>query len=76
MDKYQNEKNIKLSLNKKDLKELKNSKLPRNYGIDLLKILSMINIINLHINLRFSLLKLNSKDLKYKQVYRLEAFSY
>ena len=76
MDKYQNEKNIKLSLNKKDLKELKNSKLPRNYGIDLLKILSMINIINLHINLFSPLLNLKPNHPKYKQIYRLEAFSF
>ena len=48
----------------------------RNYGIDLLKIIAMINIINLHINLRLSFLKLNAKDPKYKQVYRLEVFSY
>ena len=48
----------------------------RNYGIDLLKIIAMINIINLHINLRLSLLKLNPHNIKYKQVYRLEIFSY
>ena len=48
----------------------------RNYGIDLLKIIAMINIINLHINQKLSFLKLNVHDPKYKQVYRLEVFSY
>ena len=48
----------------------------RNYGIDLLKIIAMINIINLHINLRGNYLSLNSMHPKYKQIYRLEAFSF
>lgn len=60
------------NLLKKDFIELA---LKRNYGIDLLKILAMINVINLHIN-RDSLLKLNPKHPKYKQVYRLESFSF
>ena len=37
----------------------------RNYGIDLLRIFSMINIINLHINLRSGLLNINSKKYGY-----------
>jgi len=49
--------------------------LKRNYGIDLLKIVAMINIINLHIN-RDSLLSLHPKHPKYKQVYRLQTFSF
>jgi len=49
--------------------------LKRNFGIDLLKILAMINIINLHIN-RDSLLKLSPNNQKYKQVYRLQSFSF
>ena len=49
--------------------------LKRNYGIDLLKIVAMINIINLHIN-RDSLLSLNPTHPKYKQVYRLQTFSF
>ena len=48
----------------------------RYYGIDLLKIISMINIINLHINSFTPLLRLNPIDPKYKQIYRLEAFSF
>ncbi len=48
----------------------------RIFGIDLLKILAMINIINLHIN-RYSLnLRININDPKYKEVYRLQIFSF
>ena len=55
----------------------KSSNLPkvRNYGIDLLKIIAMINVINLHINQHSYLLNLNPLDPKYKHVYCLEAFS-
>ena len=48
----------------------------RNYGIDLLRIFSMINIINLHINRKAGLLHLNSINLKFKNIWRLEIFSY
>ena len=48
----------------------------RNYGIDLLRIFSMINIINLHINLKARLLTLNSNNNKFKNIWRLETFSY
>ena len=48
----------------------------RNYGIDLLRIFSMINIINLHINLRTGLLGKNSNNIKFKNIWRLETFSY
>ena len=48
----------------------------RNYGIDLLRIFSMINIFNLHINLSSGLLSLNPKSQKYKGIRRLETFSY
>ena len=48
----------------------------RNYGIDLLKIIAMINIINLHINSLSNYLNINPKDPKYKPIQRLEAFSY
>ena len=48
----------------------------RNYGIDLLRILSMINIINIHINIKTGLLYLNSiSNPKFKNIIRLEAFS-
>ena len=48
----------------------------RNYGIDLLKIIAMINIINLHITNQKIFFNLNPKNLKYEQVQRLKAFSY
>ena len=48
----------------------------RKYGIDILRIFSMINIINLHINLRTGLLYLNSNNSKFKEIWRLESFSY
>ena len=51
-------------------------KIKRNYGLDLLRIFSMINIINLHINLRSSLLYLKPNSLKFKRVWCLEIFSY
>ena len=51
-----------------------NKEKQRNYGIDTLRIFSMINIINLHINLRSGLLNINSN--KFKEVWRLKTFSY
>lgn len=48
----------------------------RNYGIDLLRIISMINIINLHINLNSGLLSVQIGNSKFKSVWRLEIFSY
>ena len=55
--------------------KLSKEKHRRNYGIDLLRIFSMINIINLHINLRTGILESNS-IIKYKNIWRLETFSY
>ena len=52
------------------------NKQKRNYGIDLLRIFSMINKINLHINSKSGFLRLNSNDIKYKSIWRLEIFSY
>ena len=52
------------------------SRSTRNYGIDLLKIIAMINIINLHINSCSSYLNLKPVHPKYNQIYRLEAFSF
>lgn len=46
----------------------------RNYGIGLLKILSMININNLHINNHTNQLNLDIRNPKYKPVYLLEEF--
>jgi surface polysaccharide O-acyltransferase-like enzyme len=68
----ENKKFIQIDLSKKSL----NLPPVRNYGIDLLKIIAMINIINLHINQHSFLLNLNPLNPKYKQVYRLEAFSF
>ena len=48
----------------------------RNYGIDLLKIIAMINVINLHINRSSDLLKLDPKDIKFRKIILLEIFSY
>ena len=48
----------------------------RNYGIDLLRIISMIKIIILHLNLFSGYLKLNFSSPKYKKIWRLEIFSY
>lgn len=74
-----NNKLIKKEIRGNETKSLKypiNQHQNRNYGIDLLKIISMINIINLHINNHTRHLRLNPKHPKYKQVYRLEAFSF
>ena len=67
---------MKINIFKDSLKQAIYTKPKRNYGIDLLKIIAMINIINLHINLVCDHLKLNPLHPKYKHVYRLEAFSY
>ena len=48
----------------------------RKYGLDLLKIISMFNIINLHINLSLPYYTININSLKFKPLYRLEAFSF
>ena len=49
------------------IKEDKNFKhqSKRNYGIDLLKMLAMVNIINLHINRVSKLLKISPKNYQY-----------
>lgn len=60
------------------IKEDKNFKhqSKRNYGIDLLKMLAMVNIINLHINRVSKLLKISPKNPKYRQIFRLQTFSF
>mgnify|MGYP007102016465 CR=1 FL=1 len=55
-------------LNKKENK--------RNYGLDLLKIIAMINVINLHINNHTLHLNLEPTNIKYKQILRLDSFSF
>lgn len=69
--------NNEIKLNKEKNYNMQMQRIPqRNYGIDLLKILSMINIINLHINNHTHQLNLSIKNPKYKPVYHLEAFSF
>ena len=51
-------------------------KTDRNYGIDLLRVFSMINIINLHINLFSGQLSSKFNSVKYKSIWRLEVFSH
>ena len=74
-------KSINLISNRKQI--IKNNKIQnsskenrRNYGIDLLRILSMINIIILHINACGGQLKLNTENPKYKPIWRLETICY
>lgn len=70
---------IKFNLIKEKQKMLINPSLihlKRNYGIDVLKILAMINIINLHINLATNYSKLKPNHPKYIQLNLLETFSY
>ena len=55
----------------------KNKDFKRNFGIDLLRIFSMINIIILHINIYSGQLFLgDKKGKKYKSFWRLETTSY
>ena len=64
-DKY-----ININGNKKELMN------KRNYGIDLLRVFSMINIINLHINLYSRQIYLNFDNPKFRNIWSLEIFSY
>ena len=48
----------------------------RNYGIDLLRIFSMINIVNLHLNLFSGQTYLSFNSPKYLNVWRLEIFCF
>ena len=61
-------------INKNKNEPVKNNR--RNYGIDLLRIFSMINIINLHINIFSRLLYSKFSSPKYKSIWRLEVYSY
>lgn len=51
-------------------------RITRNYGIDLLKIIGMINIINLHINNQMNVYKISHKSLTFLPIFRLRAFSF
>lgn len=70
---FQKDKDLNINENlRKNSNIVKN----RNYGIDLLRIFSMINIVNLHINLYSRQLYLPYSNPKFKQIWRLEAFAY
>ena len=60
----------------KNIEEKPCQKTVRYYGIDLLRMLSMINIINLHINKYSKNLKLKPTSLKFNSVYMFEIFSF
>lgn len=68
--------NNDLKYNKLKVIQTTTDKPKRNYGLDLLRIFSMINIINLHINLRLGLYKLNPNNIKFKSLWCLETFSF
>jgi surface polysaccharide O-acyltransferase-like enzyme len=63
------------NFSEKGIKNIFHKEKPRNYGIDLLRFFSMINIINLHINLKTGFL-FNSNNFKFKKIWILETFSY
>ena len=74
-------KNIKLikieeKFSKGNKSKKKEKEIKRNYGIDLLRIFSMINIIILHINLFGKQLDLNINNPKYKSIWFLETLAY
>ena len=56
---------------KKKYEKIKNHEETRKYGLDLLKIIAMINIINLHINGFLQYTSIDIKSLKFKPIYRL-----
>lgn len=76
----QNEEKIRIRTDKISINKIKtlieNNSISRNYGLDLLKIISMINIINLHINNHTNHLKLNINNPKFKPIYLLHTFSF
>lgn len=48
----------------------------RNYGIDLLKIMAMINVLILHINLYSKQINLNYESPKFTSIWLLEIMSF
>ena len=76
MEEKQKFKDVVAIYNKNNFSKSDNHLLNRNYGLDLLKIFAMINIINLHINNSFLNLRVNKNNSKYKQIYLLEVFSF
>ena len=65
-----------ITYNKNEFSHSNNQVFNRNYGLDLLKIFAMINIIILHINNSFLNLRVNKNNSKYKNIYLLEVFSF
>ena len=76
MDENQNLNDLVIVSFKKENEKSYNHSLNRNYGLDLLKIFAMINIINLHINNSFLNLRVKKNNDKYKKIILLEAFSF
>lgn len=63
-------------MKKNEFKKIINPLNKRNYGIDILRFISMINIINLHINGFSNMLKILKYDEpQYKPIWRLQAAS-
>ena len=62
-------------MNKSIIKPKAEKVIKRNYGIDLLRIFSMINIIILHINKCSYQLNLRFNNPKFKPIWRLETLS-
>ena len=70
------EKNALIGNNEIILNNIKSIENKRNYGIDLLKIISTISVIILHINKYSQLIKLPPYTSKYKKSWYLEIFFY
>ena len=69
---FSNMKFLKIKTEDKENNQL----IKRNYGIDLLRIFSMINIFNLHFNKGCGIYFLKPNSQKFKVIWRLETFSY
>lgn len=67
--------NMDIKLKDENIKIKIENDIKRNYGIDLLRIISMINIINLHFNLYSKQLSLKIFSPKFRHIWRLQAFS-
>ena len=76
MEEKQKFKDAVITYNKNEFSLSNNQVFNRNYGLDLLKIFAMINIIILHINNSFLNLRVNKNNPKYKNIYLLEVFSF
>ena len=72
----ENNKMINIYETEKNKKDLNKNPKERNYGVDLLRIFSMINIINLHVNICSKQLYLKISSPKFKAIWHLEVFSF